>query len=248
MARLTGIDKSSVSRLLGQLQAMGFVVTEGRRDGFATGPGLFRLGATLTARDSLNRAARPILESLAARFDETCYLAVRDGNQFMFRMKVETTRPIRFVVDLGFLAPLHAGAAGRAILMGMPDEERQTVIAGMTLLPLTESTITDPARLLAAAEADQARRYSISYGERARGATAVAAPFFDGSGICLGSVVVVRPDERTYDPEPTVIGAAVAEAARELSVRLGWVPGIPEQPPPPGGNGRRPGRDGADLG
>jgi IclR family KDG regulon transcriptional repressor len=244
LARQSGIDRSAVSRLLGQLRAMGMVSADSRQGGYAAGPRLFRLSATMVARDSLNRAARPILEKLAGLFNETCYLAVREADHFTFRSKVDTTRPVRFVVDLGHTAPLHVGAAGRAILAGLGEEERLQTIEALALLPFTESTITNRGELLATAQSDRLRGYSVSTGERAKGATAIAAPFFDAFGTCLGSVVVVQPAERFQETDPEVIGAAVVEAGRELSARLGHVPAggsdAPAAGPPTIGTGTIP--------
>ena len=48
---------------------------------------------------------------------------MRESDGFTFRAKVECTRPIRYIIDLGLLAPFHAGAAGRAIMAGVSDDD-----------------------------------------------------------------------------------------------------------------------------
>jgi DNA-binding IclR family transcriptional regulator len=222
-ARRTGIDKSALSRLLSQLDALGIVTQDPYQGRYQVGPRLFALSAALVARDSLSRAAGQILEDLVRRFDETCYLASRERGSFTFTARVEGANPIRYVVELGASAPLHASAAGRAILTGLPDEEVRAFLATASLDPLTDRTITDPARLLEVIAADRARGFSFSQGERISGASAVAAPFHDAAGVCRGSVVFTRPTMRHADDLP-VVGRAVHDAAARLSQRLGWRP------------------------
>lgn len=231
-SRQTGIDKSSVSRLLAQLVDLGMVTQEQASGRYLVGPRLYAFGAALVARDSLTRAARPILERLAAAFDETCYLAVREPSGFAFRAKVDCTRPIRYMIELGHVAPLHAGAAGRAILAGLTDDEVDEALGGGPLERLTDATVTDRRALRALAEADRRRGYAVSRGERVRGGTAVAAPFFDASALCRGSIVFTRPAERHRDDDIPEKGAAVVRAASELSSRLGHA--LPSGSPAPG--------------
>jgi DNA-binding IclR family transcriptional regulator len=220
-SRRTGIDKSAVGRLLTQLQELDMATQDTATGRYYVGPRLFAIGATIVARDSLGRAAQPILERLAGQFNETCYLAVREPNGFTFRAKVESTRPIRYIIDLGLLAPFHAGAGGRAILAGLPDDELDSVLESFEPERLTDTTITSRRVLRQTVDQDRARGYSFSAGERVRGGTALAAPFFDATGTCRGSVVFTRPAQRHSDADLDDIGAVVIAAARELSERLG---------------------------
>ena len=142
-ARLTGIDRSAVSRLFAQLEEIGWVEQERERGVYTVGPRLFAVGAAVRARDSIWRAAEPILRGVVDRYDETCYLTVRQGHQMVFREKVDCTKRIRYVIDLGTILDLTTGATGRAVLSGMTDDEVDEVLAP-GLVPHTDATITDP--------------------------------------------------------------------------------------------------------
>ncbi len=227
-ARSIGIDKSSVNRLLTQLQELGFVNQDvlGR---YSVGPRLFAVGAALVARDSFAVAARPILTELVDRFNETTYLAVRETGGFIYRAKMECTRPIRYVIELGHMNPLHAGAPARAILFGMTDEELEATLDGLNLEAFTEKTITSRAALIEGVKVDRARGFSFTKSERMIGGTAVAAPFYDPLGVCRGSIVISRPLERHLDSELPEMAAAVMDAAARLTDRFGGH--APSSPP-----------------
>lgn len=222
VSRDTGLDKSAVSRFLDQLTQLD-VATQAKATGrYHAGPRLFALGATVHARDSLWQAAEPILQSLVSRFNETCYLAVREGDYVVFRDKVDCDHHVRYVIDAGERSPLHAGAGGRAVLAGMPAEDCERTIARTNLTRLTPNTIVDRAELLRQIAEDHSRGYSVSMGERVPEGSAVAAPFHQPDGSCGGAVVftcpVVRFDARRL-PE---VADAVLGAGRSLSSRLGF--------------------------
>ena len=112
LARLTGIDRSAVGRILQQLGDLD--VFERRPEGYVPGPRLFVLGRILSALDALPNAVRPLLGRLVAQFDETCYICALHGDVAVFTHEIQSSKPLRFVVELGRPVPLHAGAAGRS--------------------------------------------------------------------------------------------------------------------------------------
>lgn len=221
LARDLGIDKSAISRLFEQLVELGIAEQDELSGRFRVGPALFALAATVHGRDSLWQAAEPIVRELASTFNETCYLTVRDGNEVIFRDKVDCTHRIRYVIDPGERMPLHAGAGGRAVLCGLDQDEVADFAKHSGLSAITSRTLVDPDALLATVASDRLRGYSVSRGERVPSGGAVAAPYFDATGRCVGSIAYTCPDER-YDPaEEAEIGAAVRAAGQALSRRLG---------------------------
>jgi len=222
LGREIGLDKSAISRLFEQLAEVGVAEQDELSGRFRIGPALFSLAAAIHGHDTLWRAAEPILRELATSFNETCYLAIRDGDETSCRGHVDCTHSVRYVIDLGQRAPLHAGAGGRAVLMTLSDAEVREIIKRTGLPALTPLTVTDPDTLIALLDADRERQYTVSRGERVPASGAVAAPYFDAGGRCIGSIVFTCPDQR-YDPadEPE-IAAAVLRATSDLSRRLGY--------------------------
>lgn len=223
LARETGIDRSAVSRLLRQLTELG-VTMQDATGRYVIGPRLFAIAGAVTSRDELRSAARPYLEALAHRFNETSYLAVLESGHVVYRDVIESTQPLRYVAELGVPAPLHAGAAGRAILAGLDDDAFEAWLAGAELVAVTPGTHTDPAWLRDRRRADGAVGYSVSRGERVAGGAAVAAPFRDGAGAVRGSLVVTCPGDRLPGDRERTIGESLVAMTRQLEWRLGGRP------------------------
>jgi DNA-binding IclR family transcriptional regulator len=219
--RVTGIDRSAVSRIFGQLERLGWVEQADDRGTYTVGPAMFAVAAAVRQRDSLWRAAGPLLQGLTDRFNETTYLVVRRGSQVIFQDKVECSQRIRYVIELNEPFPLASGAAGRSILAALPREEADEVI-GDGLTAYTPMTITDPGEYRLQLDQDAQLGYAYSRsGWVARGA-GVASPFFDASGTCTGAITMSAPADRLTPEAVRDIGPAVREAAWQLSRRLGY--------------------------
>lgn len=218
LARSLDIDRSAVGRILKQLVDM--EVLDRTQKGYVPGPRLFAQARVLSAVDALPDAVSPVLGELVERFDETCYVCTFHGDTAVFTHEIQSSKPLRFVIELGKNVPLHAGASGRAILAGLPPERAAELVRCYPLPALTSNTVRDPDRLLQMAAEDRRRGFSVSLEERIPGGAAIAAPFFDRHGRCLGSVVFTSPLVRLEHDRIDEVGNAVAAAARKLSDHL----------------------------
>lgn len=219
VARITGIDRSAVGRILKQLAIVGVLASEG--GSYRPGPRLFGISRVLSALDSLPAAATAALTELVTEFDETSYVCTWQEDSAVFLYEGQSSKPLRYVIELGRPVPLHAGAAGRAILAGLPEDTVRQVLERAELSALTDATITDVDALLTQRSQDGVVGYSISLQERVDGGFAVASPFFGSAGECQGSVVLSAPLTRLDRYDVDEIGRAVRRAAEGLSARLG---------------------------
>jgi len=218
--RVTGIDRSAVSRLFRQLEALGWVAS-GDRGTYTVGPKLFSLAAAVRQHDSLWNAAEPLLRQLTETYDETTYLAVRRGDRVVFRDKVDCAQHLRYVLDLNEPFPFTTGAAGRAVMSTLDDDEIEAIIAG-GLHAHTPDSVTDPTAYREMIEADRRRGFSYSRSGWISGGGGVASPFFNAGLACVGAITLSAPIDRLREDRAMTLGLAVREAAHSLSRRLGF--------------------------
>lgn len=219
--RITGIDRSAVSRIFRQLEQLGWAQQVDDRGTYTAGPEFFAAAAAVRRRDSLWRAAEPFLVRLAAQFDETTYIAIRRGDHVLFKHKMESTQRIRYVLELDELHPLTTGAAGRAILSALSTEVVELVIA-QGLTAYTPESITDPEQYREQLATDARLGYAYSRSGWVEGGAGVGSPFFDSSGECVGALTLSAPIKRLTSKAARTVGPAVRDAARDLSRRLGY--------------------------
>jgi DNA-binding IclR family transcriptional regulator len=214
LARELGMHKSTVSRLLGTLEARGLVRRAGDR--FLPGPELARLGSLAAQGLALLPVARPELARLAEETGETVNLAVRQGDRALNVHQVATAHFVGLTDWAGRATPLHATANGKVLLAygdgGVP----------AVLEAITERTIVDRHALEEELERTKSRGYAQAVEELEAGLNSVAAPVFDASGGCLAAVSVAGPSYRVSEERLDSIGAACADAAGEISQALGY--------------------------
>lgn len=115
IATHTRISKSTVLRMLASLQHAGLVLrlADGR---YALGAAVERLQRVRAASVSLETVVMPVLHELAEATGESASFYVRQGEQRLCLLRVDSPRPVRDHLQVGALLPLHRGAAGRVLL------------------------------------------------------------------------------------------------------------------------------------
>jgi IclR family acetate operon transcriptional repressor len=221
ISRELGLSKAVVHRILQSLASRSFVETDPQTRGYRLGPGAVALGARALRDLDLRRAASPVLRRLREATAETTTLSAPIGGSRVYLDQYESPQEIKMTVELGRPHPLHAGASSRAILAFLPEESRETVIAG-GLARLTPETIGDPGELRRRLAEVHSTGYATSHGERQHGAGSVAAPVFGMDGEVTGAISVCGPVSR-FDPATVErYVPLVCRAAADISRSLGW--------------------------
>ncbi|MQA81029.1 MAG: helix-turn-helix domain-containing protein [Streptosporangiales bacterium] len=224
LAGSTGINKTTLHRILQVFTAQGYAVTTG--DGsYASGPALVALaGATLADRD-LGAVARPILDNLQRQTRHTAHFAVRSGTVAVYLAKVESQEPYRMASRVGMQIALHCTAIGKAILAGLPDDEVRAIVAATApLIRHTSGTIVDDAALAGELAAIRDRGYAIDEEENERNVRCVGAVVRDSAGTAIGGVSVSALTFALPPDDVELIGPMVVAAADRMSRAMGAPP------------------------
>jgi IclR family acetate operon transcriptional repressor len=219
IARRTGINASTVSRLLATLVGAGLVEWVEESGRYRLGVRLVQLGNAVLARLDLREVARLHLEALVIETGETATLSVPGEPDAVTVDFVQSVSSVQSVARVGRPSVAHATAAGKVLLafgeVGLP--------AG-PLEAFTARTITDPAVLAAAVERVRERGWAKAVREREDDLSAIAAPVF-GSRAELAAILGLQGPASRLDRR--AIGNAVEpllRRARTMSEALGWNP------------------------
>lgn len=151
------IPVSSLSYLLTTLADRGYIERIGRR--YGPGAGLARLQPRRTA-DTLTQRAGPIVRSLRVRLNETAGFFVPRGHEVEAAVSEIGTHALRYTLDVGRRAPMHAFAAGKAILATYEEAELAHYFSTSAREAFTAHTLTEEADLRA--ELETIRRTGIA--------------------------------------------------------------------------------------
>lgn len=112
-----GLGRTVTRRLVGTLQERAFVSVDAGR--VTIGPSVLAIAAR--ALPNVYRVAQPLIEDLAREVGETVVVSVLEGNDSLVMASATAgTHPLRVEYPLGFRHPAGTGAAGRAILVNLP--------------------------------------------------------------------------------------------------------------------------------
>jgi DNA-binding IclR family transcriptional regulator len=124
-------------------------------------------------------------------------------------------------LGVGRVLPLHAGAAGKALMSGMRDEVIDAVLAESAQPSRPgRSTAAAAARLKRAIIAVRADGYATSDEEAATGAAAVAAPIFGARGL-EAAITIAGPAARWSRTARTAALPRLLATAATISEQLG---------------------------
>lgn len=220
LAEAVELPKSTVSRLLGSLEAEGAIEQVELGGAYQIGALLGELSGAYTDTTSLAASARPHLAELMEATGETAGISVVDGATMFFLAQVEAESDIQVRDWTGEGAPIHAVPSGIVAMANMP-RRRVRALLGEELEQCTPSTVVDRDALVE--RLTQARSLGYAWGQEefVVGLNSVAAPVLGADGSITAALHVHGPSYRFPNPDRLHdIGIAVAEAAERLAEQL----------------------------
>ena len=212
LADQCGLNRSTAWRILATLESHGLVERDADTHRYGLGLAVLRLAAA-AGHQPLVRAARPLLERLAATSGETVNLAVARRLELVYADQVQASH-VMAPDWLGHRVPLHATSTGKAFLAALPEAE----LDALPLERYTDRTITDATALRSELDGVRARGFAESRGELEPALWGVSAAARDRAGRPVAVVSVWGAGERAGDLG--ALGADVADAARALEAQL----------------------------
>jgi DNA-binding IclR family transcriptional regulator len=214
IARRTGINVSTISRILATLTSGGLVEHVTVTGRYRLGVGVIRLASAVGDRLDIRSLARPHLAELASRTQETATLSVPGGHEPITLDYVQSPLSVRSVAEVGRASAAHATAVGKVFLA------HGGIVPDGPLQAFTERTIVDHDALRADVARARERGWGQALGEREEDLNAVAVPVLDPAGQLAAILGVQGPAVRF---SPRVMRSAVellTERAERISAAL----------------------------
>jgi IclR family acetate operon transcriptional repressor len=185
------------------------------------GPKLLALAARDELHlDQLRRTMRPHLEKLRAETDETVNLVVPAGTSVVYVDQAQSTQSVRMFTAIGRMVPMHATAAGKAMMAFWAAEDERFWEA-RPLEAVTDTTIVEPAKIRSELASIKRRGYAVENGEFEDGVSCVAAPVFGADGAVRAAISVAAPSVRLKRFEISALGKMVRAHADRGSHDMG---------------------------
>lgn len=193
IARLTGMYKSTLLRLLASLERSGLVAQRSDKR-YALGPLAFLFGRTFEASYALKETIEPVLEWLVSQGTESPSFHIQhDAETRLCLSRLDSTHSTLDRVRTGDVLPLHKGAPGKvltAFAQGAPEGMEDALIMS-------------------------------SFGERDPLCGAIASPVFGPGNSLLGALSLSGPLERFSELAVARMSDLLTTASKRATHALG---------------------------
>ncbi len=224
MARLSGLNKATVHRLMGELAQAGFVEQAGSGREYRIGPAVMRLAALREHAVPMRDVAAQVLRDLSDATEETAHFSLMQGQTLStVAYAYSPVHGTRVTMEDAEVLMLHATSSGLAVLAYSPRDLVDAVLQA-PLTARTPQTITDPAEIRALLTEIRAQGVAESVSGFEEDVHSHAAPIFDARGCAMGAVAVAAPTVRMDDALAAHIRASVKAQALRLTRMLGGFP------------------------
>jgi IclR family pca regulon transcriptional regulator len=207
-----GLTRAAARRFLLTLVDLGYVHAEGRT--FSLRPRILELGYAYLSSLGLDDVATPHMEDLVERTRESSSVAVLDGDDIVYVVRVPTRRIMTVTIAVGTRFPAYATSLGRVLLAALEPAELDAYLDRVHLEPLTARTVTsaEDLRVILTGVGDDG--FAIVDQELEDGLRSVAAPIRDRHQRVVAALNVSVHASRTgVDELRTVIVPQLLAAA-----------------------------------
>ncbi len=215
VAARTSLSPATARRSLYTLQQLGYVSSHGRR--FMLRSKVLDLGSAFWSSMKIEEVAQVHLREVVDAVSDSCSLAVLEGKDVLYLAHAASRRTVRMPAGIGARFPAYATSIGRAMLAYLDPAVLDRYLDSVEMKPLTDRTVTDPARLKQILADVRKNGYACTQDELDYGLSSVAVPVMIGDARRGGHqhVLQLGADEQGRAGEGT--GRASCNARRSPS-------------------------------
>jgi IclR family acetate operon transcriptional repressor len=220
LSRMLKQPKASVFRILYTLSQLGYV----RQD---PGSGLYQLTEKVgwfapdDFRETLKGAARPFMERLLSRFEQTVNLGILNHEQILNVVILEGLRSIRMTATVNTYSPVHSTALGKSILCTLAPLEVEHILKKKAPQRLTQKTITSLPGIMRALRTVRRQGFAVDDEETEVGVRCVATPILDSEGRAIAAISISGPISHIRGTRIQTMAHVLRLACKKISQKLG---------------------------
>jgi IclR family pca regulon transcriptional regulator len=238
VATAAGLARPTARRILGTLEALGYVrAVDGR---FSLTPRVLELGLRYVQSVGLWDVARPHMEQLVARTHESSSIAQLDGSDIVYVARTSVPKLIALAVHIGTRFPAVSTSLGKVLLADLRPAELDRVLAEPGRSGVEPRNAPTRQELDDLLRDVRAKGWAATDEQLALGIRSVAVPLRDGTGQVVAAMnTTVHAAETSMD---TLLGEylpLLLRTASEVSAEFALRDELPLRVLPSGGLDRR---------
>jgi DNA-binding IclR family transcriptional regulator len=196
LARETKASGSAIHRILTALRRKQLVDQHPDTQRYALSWRMLTLFRQMNSRADLRGLVYPYMIRLRDLTTETITLNVRSGFERVCVEAVEGPHEVRWVAQIGRLAPLHSGVTGELLLAYADESDLRLYWRRLTQLRRADPSIPSRTDLGGRLKVIAAQGYALARSSHVQGIDAVSAPILGAGGHIAAALTIAGPAER----------------------------------------------------
>ena len=188
LAGATDLNRAATRRVLLTLVELGYCQTDGKY--FRLTPRTLGLGLAFLSGLPFWGYAQQVLEELRTEVEESCAMAVLDGTEILYVIRLPARRILATNLGIGSRLPAHAVSLGRVLLAGLPPDQLDAYLVRSTRQAFTSRTITEADALRAELARVREQGYAWVESELDPAICGLSVPIRDGERSVVAAISV----------------------------------------------------------
>jgi DNA-binding IclR family transcriptional regulator len=220
VAKLMNMNRAGSHRFLSTLKELGYADKDESSRYYLTSK-VIELGMKVLDRFEVRKIARPFLQELSTKFNESINLGYFNGEEVLTIDKIDSTEILRMDAGIGGGEPAYCTSLGKAILAFLPDTQLEEYLQKIELTPFTPNTVISKDKLKEELMHIKENGYSIDDEELSEGLRCIGAPLFDHNGQALYAISISGPSIRMGSKRIEEIQRELKKICKNLSGKMG---------------------------
>lgn len=217
-----GWPKSTVHGLVSTLREYHYVDQSSITGKYRLGIHLFELGNIVSRSWDISSIAKPHMQRVSQVLGETVQLAVEDNGEVLYIDKIDSSRTLRIVSEIGVRLPMHCSGLGKVLLAYRSRSEVHKIIAGRGMTPMTLRTITTMDALEKELQKIRKNGYAMDDQEIMDGLRCIAVPIYDGNNKVLYAISVSGQCHNMQGRHLKEVIEILTKTAKSISYEMGY--------------------------
>lgn len=217
-----GLSKSTVYGLISTLEDYNYVYQDQSTGFYQLGLKLFEMGQVVYSSMDLRSVAYPILVELNQKHQETVHLALLSGSEVVYIEKVDSSRSVRIISQIGGRNPTYCTGVGKVLLAGLSESKVEKIVKATSMKKFTPNTIDSFDKLKECLVEVRQKGYAYDLEEIEMGLRCVAAPIKNHQGTTIAGISLSGPTNRISNEILALLSKDVVDAAQRISAKLGY--------------------------
>lgn len=213
------IPKSTVSRLIRNLVAEGFLMNDKNSSRYMLGPSVFTLGGIYATSTHIFKEVTPVLTSVAYETEESVFISALKQYNVIYVNKSLGPYYANLISEIGSEQPAHLTSSGKVILAAKNETYIDKMFEQEYMKSYSAEEIREFKEELAVI---RNQKYSINIGLLIEENYSMAVPVYNHNGEVACTLTLIAPLSRMSDKKTKKYLNILFEAAEEASDRLAF--------------------------